>query len=519
MIEVFRLPGNPSGIGWLPDGDMLVVSMHERRLYRRTSGALVVHAELGVVHAHHSNDMVVDGQGRAYVGNIGFDFHGGEEVRSTAMALGLPDGTVELAADGLASPNGTVITPDGRTVGFATYGPDSGTPVVWCHGGPGSRLEPAGLAPFLDELGLRVIGIDRPGYGLSSLRPGRSIADFVPDGLAVVDRLGVERRRLGPGCPAAGEGHRLGAAVRCHAQRRDDRSLGIGALRAIPSLAIMAAMLPLIGVGFRPALIALTILAIPPMLINTQAGIMAVNPAITEAAPGMGLSRWQIIGQVQLPLALPVIVTGVRIASVEVIASATARIVIFKFMVSGFDCVFSLDCFHDVLPPRKQVPVDHVLVVAGNLLQKWNFQEGGGGKIEHALARRGGQQRGRDHGLVRLGDMRQDVTHAVHSTALPGRAAEGLHQRSFQPLMGVADHQPHATQPASDQTTQELQPERGLFTGAHRKAQHLPITALPHANGHHHRHGRVRGRHDHDHGGRHGDDVDVAGGGDPGARR
>ncbi len=87
----------------------------------------------------------------------------------------------------------TLIMPDGRTVGFATYGPDSGTPVVWCHGGPGSRLEPAGLAPFLDELGLRVIGIDRPGYGLSSLRPGRSIADFVPDGLAVVDRLGVER--------------------------------------------------------------------------------------------------------------------------------------------------------------------------------------------------------------------------------------------------------------------------------------------------------------------------------------
>lgn len=103
---------------------------------------------------------------------------------------------------------------------------------------------------------------------------------------------------------------------------------GIGALRAIPSLAIMAAMLPLIGVGFRSALIALTILAIPPMLINTQAGIMAVNPAVTEAARGMGLSRWQIIGQVQLPLALPVIVTGVRIASVEVIASATLGAII-----------------------------------------------------------------------------------------------------------------------------------------------------------------------------------------------
>ena len=116
VIEVFRLPGNPSGIGWLPDGDMLVVSMHERRLYRRSSGALVVHAELGAVHAHHSNDMVVDAEGRAYVGNIGFDFHGGEEVRSTAMAMVLPDGTVELAAEGLVCPNGTVITPDGRTL-------------------------------------------------------------------------------------------------------------------------------------------------------------------------------------------------------------------------------------------------------------------------------------------------------------------------------------------------------------------------------------------------------------------
>ena len=103
---------------------------------------------------------------------------------------------------------------------------------------------------------------------------------------------------------------------------------GIGALRAVPSLAIMAAMLPIIGVGFRPALIALTILALPPMLINTQAGITAVDPTITEAARGMGLSRWQIIGQVQVPLALPVIVTGVRTAAVEVIASATLGAVI-----------------------------------------------------------------------------------------------------------------------------------------------------------------------------------------------
>ena len=87
----------------------------------------------------------------------------------------------------------TLVMPDGRSVGFATYGSDVGTPVVWCHGGPGSRLEPAGFEPFVDQLGLRVIGIDRPGYGLSSPHPDRSIADWVPDGLAVADALGVQQ--------------------------------------------------------------------------------------------------------------------------------------------------------------------------------------------------------------------------------------------------------------------------------------------------------------------------------------
>jgi osmoprotectant transport system permease protein len=101
-----------------------------------------------------------------------------------------------------------------------------------------------------------------------------------------------------------------------------------GALRSIPSLAIMAAMLPLIGVGFRPALIALTILAIPPILINTLAGFGGVNPAVIEAARGMGMSPWQVAWLVQTPLALPVIVAGFRTAAVEVLASATIGAII-----------------------------------------------------------------------------------------------------------------------------------------------------------------------------------------------
>jgi osmoprotectant transport system permease protein len=102
----------------------------------------------------------------------------------------------------------------------------------------------------------------------------------------------------------------------------------IGALRSIPSLAIMAVMLPLIGIGFLPALIALAILAIPPILINTQAGFASVDPAIVEAARGMGMASLNIAWQVELPLALPVLIAGFRTAAVEVLASATVGAII-----------------------------------------------------------------------------------------------------------------------------------------------------------------------------------------------
>lgn len=108
--------------------------------------------------------------------------------------------------------------------------------------------------------------------------------------------------------------HRLAAGV---------ISNGVGAVRAIPSLAIMAVMLPIIGIGFWPALVALTILAMPPILINTQAGILSIDPAVREAALGMGMDSWAIVRDVELPLAAPVIVAGVRTATVEVLASAT----------------------------------------------------------------------------------------------------------------------------------------------------------------------------------------------------
>ena len=85
------------------------------------------------------------------------------------------------------------LTRGERTVAYRDYGPTDSTPVLWCHGGPGSRFEPASQAPAATAAGYRFIGIDRPGYGRSTPWPGRSIADWVPDGLAVADALGIDR--------------------------------------------------------------------------------------------------------------------------------------------------------------------------------------------------------------------------------------------------------------------------------------------------------------------------------------
>jgi sugar lactone lactonase YvrE len=104
-------------MGWLPDGELLVVSMDERRIYRwRAREGLTIHAELSSVHPGQSNDMVVDAAGRAYVGNVGFDYHKGEEPRTTCVAIVAADGTVAVGADDLFCPNGSAITPDGRTL-------------------------------------------------------------------------------------------------------------------------------------------------------------------------------------------------------------------------------------------------------------------------------------------------------------------------------------------------------------------------------------------------------------------
>lgn len=118
-----RVPQQPSGLGWLPDGRLLVVSMRDATLLRREpDGELVVHADLSAYVSGHPNDMVVDAQGRAYVGNFGFDLMGGADVAPTGLLRVDPDGTVTQVADELWFPNGSVITDDGVLLVDETFG-------------------------------------------------------------------------------------------------------------------------------------------------------------------------------------------------------------------------------------------------------------------------------------------------------------------------------------------------------------------------------------------------------------
>lgn len=122
-----EIDDRPSGLGWMPDGSLLIVSMTKRQVLRRTrDGKIAVHADLKDIATFHCNDMVVDGAGRAYVGNFGFDLdaelvaRGVEGVLAkhptARLALVEPNGTARVAAAEMHFPNGSVITPDGKTL-------------------------------------------------------------------------------------------------------------------------------------------------------------------------------------------------------------------------------------------------------------------------------------------------------------------------------------------------------------------------------------------------------------------
>ncbi len=192
QVEVIgEVPTQPSGLGWLPDGRLLVVSMTDRRLLRlEPDGTWHEHADLTSVATFHCNDMVVDSAGNAYVGNFGFDL-GTKGVAPVPADLALvrPDGTVTVAARGLDFPNGSVITPDGATLivaesvgrrlaafDIAADGTLSGRR-VWAdldRGVPdGICLDAEGAVWFADPRANRVVRVAEGGEVLASIDADR----------------------------------------------------------------------------------------------------------------------------------------------------------------------------------------------------------------------------------------------------------------------------------------------------------------------------------------------------------
>jgi sugar lactone lactonase YvrE len=189
---VLEVPGQPSGLGWLPDGDLLVVSMRDRRVLRRgADGTVSTHADLSGLATGHLNDMVVDRAGRAYVGNFGFDLMGGADPAPASLVRVDPDGTAVAVADGLSFPNGTVITDDGTLIVAETLAGRLTAFTVADDGSLGDRRTFADIGPTPEgALGV-VLG------GLT----------FAPDGIAldaeghvwVADAVGGRVRRIAPG--------------------------------------------------------------------------------------------------------------------------------------------------------------------------------------------------------------------------------------------------------------------------------------------------------------------------------
>ena len=113
---IVEVPNQPSGLGWMPDGTMLIVSMKDRKLLAFKDNTLEERADLHELAGFHCNDMVVDEAGNAYIGNFGFNTYAGEGIKPTNLILVRPGEDPLVAADDLLFPNGTVITPDNETL-------------------------------------------------------------------------------------------------------------------------------------------------------------------------------------------------------------------------------------------------------------------------------------------------------------------------------------------------------------------------------------------------------------------
>ncbi len=148
--------------------------------------------------------------------------------------------------------------------------------------------------------------------------------------------------------------------------------------RTIPVLAILSLLLPILGIGFKPALVALILIAIPPILINTYVGLTGVDQSYVEAARGMGMGTWELLRKIELPLVVPVVFAGLRTSAVNVVASATLATFIGggglgDFIQAGI-----------ALNDAPQILVGAIPVAVGAVFIDWTF-----GRFERLFTPRG----------------------------------------------------------------------------------------------------------------------------------
>ena len=223
---VLEVEGQPSGLGWLPNGDLLVVSMKDDRVLRRASdGTVTEYADVSAHTGGHLNDMIVDRQGFAYVGNFGFDLMGGGQPATAALVRIDPDGGMSVAAEDLWFPNGMVIIDDTTLVVAETFGARFTAFTIGADGALSDRRiwaqvqptpEPADTDTMLGAITFAPDGcaLDAEGHiwaanalagALCRVAPGGEIVEEVPmpDGLGVFAcGLGGEDGRTLVACAA-----------------------------------------------------------------------------------------------------------------------------------------------------------------------------------------------------------------------------------------------------------------------------------------------------------------------------
>lgn len=172
-VEATLDDDEPSGLGWLPDGRLLIVSMERGHLLRREpDGSLVLHADLSTLATGKLNDMVVAADGTAYIGSFGFEFRAHTPIAPAHLLRVRPTGEADVAATDLRFPNGMVITPEGTLVVAESMG---------------NRLTAFDIAPDGDLKNRRTWAAFGPDVPRDSVKAAMSAAAVAPDGIGLDD--------------------------------------------------------------------------------------------------------------------------------------------------------------------------------------------------------------------------------------------------------------------------------------------------------------------------------------------